>query len=273
MSRYLKTPLGEKSVIPERIDVSTLCPIPRSISALRSSSRFVLLPMKGHDIWNCYELSWLNEAGIPVSGMCQLTYSSDSPYLVESKSLKLYLGSYFDTHFMSGEEVSDRIQIDLSNVVGSKVEIKVYPEDSWNVLADQPPLHEWNVLLPETKMPDLRGILEVHEEIAHEKLVWNSFRSLCPVTAQPDWASIFIDYSGTRLRHDSLLGYLMKYRMHASFHEEACEQIYADIYTAASPQALFVGCNFLRRGGIDINPIRFSVGYTGDVSLKRHLRQ
>jgi len=82
------------------------------------------------------------------------------------------------------------------------------------------------------------------------------FRSVCPVTGQPDWASVMVQYVGHRIPPESLLRYLVSFRSHAAFHETTIEQIFVDIIQRCAPEHLTVYGRFLRRGGIDINPFR-----------------
>ena len=56
------------------------------------------------------------------------------------------------------------------------------------------------------------------EGVKEEKLYSHLLRSLCPVTGQPDWATVWIHYRGHAIEHNSLLAYIIAYRQHQEFH-------------------------------------------------------
>ncbi|MEM9909132.1 MAG: NADPH-dependent 7-cyano-7-deazaguanine reductase QueF, partial [Cyanobacteria bacterium P01_D01_bin.44] len=99
--------------------------------------------------------------------------------------------------------------------------------------------------------------LHCTSEPVQEQLYSHVLRSLCPVTSQPDWATVVVRYRGPKLDRSSLFHYLVTYRNHQGFHEECCERIFTDILSACAPTELAVGCYFARRGGIAISPIRY----------------
>jgi 7-cyano-7-deazaguanine reductase len=93
--------------------------------------------------------------------------------------------------------------------------------------------------------------------LKEENLFSNLLRSNCEITNQPDWASILIQYTGYNvIDRESLLRYIVSYRKHQEFHEPTCERIYQDLFHVLQPKNLTVVCQYTRRGGIDINPIR-----------------
>ena len=93
---------------------------------------------------------------------------------------------------------------------------------------------------------------------ADEVLVSHLLKSNCPVTGQPDWASVQIRYAGPRIARDGLLRYLVSYRNHSDFHEQCVERIFMDLWTRCKPIKLEVYARYTRRGGLDINPWRTS---------------
>ena len=97
----------------------------------------------------------------------------------------------------------------------------------------------------------------------------SSFIQIC---SDPDWASISISYQGKAISHDGLLAYLVSYRQHNDYHENCVEKIFVDIQEKCKPEALTVQANFLRRGGLDINPIR-STQSDYMTALPRFIRQ
>lgn len=91
-----------------------------------------------------------------------------------------------------------------------------------------------------------------------ESWITQLFRSVCPVTGQPDWGTVRVSYTGPCIDPAGLLGYLISYRQHAGFHENCVERIFVDISDRCRPTQLTVAARFTRRGGLDINPIRAS---------------
>ena len=81
-------------------------------------------------------------------------------------------------------------------------------------------------------------------------------KSNCPVTGQPDWASLIVRYQGPRIDHASLLQYLVSFREHQDFHEHCVERMFCEIRERCRPQRLLVYARYTRRGGLDINPLR-----------------
>ena len=92
--------------------------------------------------------------------------------------------------------------------------------------------------------------------VVEETLVTHLLRSNCPVTGQPDWASVQINYVGPTIHEESLLRYLIAFREHQEFHEHCVEKIFIDIKEKCHPTKLSVYARYTRRGGIDINPFR-----------------
>jgi 7-cyano-7-deazaguanine reductase len=217
------------------------------------------LPFQGEDTWNCYEFSWLNAKGRPDVGLVKVRVPCNSAAIVESKSLKLYLNSFSQTVFATRAELLTTLNSDLSLAFRAPVMIDLLD-------VDQTP--EPMVQMPGRSLDDLDVEIEVYHwcpdmlevdagavtvrQTHHTHL----FRSVCPVTGQPDWASIMVQYVGHRIPPESLLRYLVSFRSHAAFHETTIEQIFVDIIQRCAPEHLTVYGRFLRRGGIDINPFR-----------------
>ena len=250
-------PLGKKAEYPAQRDPAVL----RGIA--RAPGRAVLgfgapLPFVGEDVWNAYELSWLAPSGLPRIGVLALRVPCDSPRIVESKSLKLYLGGFAQTVFASRADVAATIAQDLTAVVGAAVSVEI------KTPAEMAPLGDFRGFC----LDDLDVYIE-HYEVAPELLTGaespapggdavytHLFRCLCPVTGQPDHGSIRLAWRGRRLNRAGLLAYLVSFRTSAGFHEETVERIFADVRRAAAATELAVEGRFLRRGGIDINPWR-----------------
>ena len=268
MSTELKTgPLGESSQYAEGYSPNRLFPMPRAEG--RSAVGLLgALDWYGQDVWTGYEFSWLNERGKPEVAVLRLTVAAASSHIVESKSMKLYLNGYAQTRFDSTSKVRDRLAEDLSHAFGGAVavELVALAEPSLGVseLAGYC-LDELDVEITDyQRNPDLlvlaatQGAKETKETPVTQVLTTHLFRSLCPVTAQPDWASVIVSYSGAAIDQAGLLKYLVSYRQHQAFHETTVERIYADIWERCQPEKLSVSGRFLRRGGLDISPTRSS---------------
>ena len=217
------------------------------------------LPFLGEDIWNCYELSWLTPDGMPAISVLRIQVPASSPALVESKSLKLYLNSFSQTRFQNRTEVLSAIDSDLGVACRAPVMVSLVELGQLQLRSDNLAGQSLDGLAPvidayerDPSIPD--GATD--EVVAKETLHTNLFGTLCPVTGQPDWASLLIEYQGPRIDHHRLIAYLVSYRRHQAFHETAIEQIFVDLLQQCACERLTVYGRFLRRGGIDINPFR-----------------
>ena len=257
--------LGKSTSYYEEYNPSVLFPIARN----QGRSSLMLPPFTGYDLWRIYELTFLLPNGLPQAYMATIRVPCTSPYIVESKSLKLYLGSLCQTMFGSPEEVSALITHDLVDILDAEIEVKLYPigAKTMPLLDFDSPVLEGLLELQDLKFktyevdPSLLKLAEKDKKdkksnIACEAFHTNLFRSLCPVTGQPDYASIEISYTGDRFDKAALLAYLVSYRRHQGFHEQCVERIFTDIKNKLKPDELTVTACFTRRGGIDISPVR-----------------
>lgn len=257
MTDFNRMVLGRQVDHSRTYDPTQLCPIPRELGREAAG---IGTPSFCHgvDIWNMYELSWLDKSGRPRVAMAEIRVPWDSPCLIESKSLKLYCNSFNMTPFPKASVLEGIMTHDLSRAAGAPVKVRLVLPESFRderlaepeglCLDDQDP----GGFVYETD-PDL---LAVGTERACETLFTRLFRSRCPVTGQPDWATVRISYAGPRIRHDALLRYLVSYREHQGFHEACVERIHADITSRCGTRELEVSARFTRRGGLDINPVR-----------------
>ncbi len=217
------------------------------------------LPFVGVDVWTGYELSWLNECGKPIVAVAEFRIPCDSECIIESKSFKLYLNSLNQTRFKSIDEVRVILERDLSQAAKAPVSVKIFPVCNGNYLAEiaQPfaiNLDDLDVIVDTYHpAPDL---LTVSAELVDETLVSHLLKTNCPVTGQPDWASVFIRYSGNKIVQENLLRYLISFREHQDFHEHCVERIFCDLKRVCKPRSLSVYARYTRRGGLDINPFR-----------------
>ncbi len=281
-----KIPLGQQTGYPQAYSPGILFPVPR-IDARRASGVVEQdaagLPFLGTDYWRGYEVSWLDGAGKPQVSIAEFDISAESPNLIESKSFKLYLNSLNMTRFHTRDELLSLLEQDLSVVAGMPVRARLVSDaplhDGAGVTGSDKPGH---ILLDELTVVVDRFELDAsllkrgNGGSGQETLVSHLFRSLCPVTAQPDWGSVFIRYAGVAMDHESVLRYLLSYRQHQGFHEDCVERIFCDLQRQCQPEWLVVGIQFLRRGGLEINPWRWSASAPvsdGDDSGMRTVRQ
>lgn len=253
--------LGKKSKYATAYDNSLLFPVLRAPQRQEIGIVEEDMPFYGADIWNAYELSWLNAKGKPqVAQAIEIIYAYNSPFIVESKSLKLYLYSLSGTHFESEDDVIAIITRDLSATVQSDVFIKLKNRKGYMPSLRHPRglcLDDLDVKIGKIKSPKPE-ILQYSESanIVQEQLYSNLLVSVCPITSQPDWATLEIEYEGRQIDHPSLLKYIVGFRNHNEFHEMCVERIFMDIMRTGSPKSLSVYARYTRRGGIDINPLR-----------------
>lgn len=251
-------PLGRVTAYPEQYSPELLCAI------ARTDSRAALgigddLPFHGTDIWNAWELTWLDKSGLPQVATAEISVPAKSPNIIESKSLKLYLGSFAMTRFGSDASVAAAVSRDLSACVGTGIDIRLQrlssmggaviaqlPGDCIDTIAASCATFEVD---PELLRADAGDVVS---ETLHSHLL----RSLCPVTNQPDIGSVVFSYEGPRIDRAGLLRYIVSYRQHHDFHEACVERMFVEILGRCRPEKLSVYARYQRRGGIDINPFR-----------------
>jgi 7-cyano-7-deazaguanine reductase len=253
------SPLGKTVSYITEYDPSLLFPIARQGKRAEIGIDGAL-PFMGLDIWNAYEVSWLNLRGKPQIALITFQIPADSPNIVESKSFKLYLNSFNQTRLADVEALLQLLRTDIGQATGSQVQVKAMLPEQFDSL----------------KMGELKGfcIDNLDLEVTHydpqpnllhcddsdstttEILTSNLLKSNCLVTGQPDWASVQIQYVGQPINRESLLRYLISFRNHNEFHEQCVERIFVDIMQACQPMKLAVYARYTRRGGLDINPFR-----------------
>ena len=255
--RMSKNPLGKPSDYPQEYAPDVLFGVPRGDArdALELGDE---LPFHGKDYWNAWELTWLDDRGQPKVGTATLAFDAASPQIVESKSLKLYLGSFAMTRIASDEELAATIAKDLEEICGVAVDVGIGKDvdgasHEFSSLPgdciDDLPMARWRDTVDPT-------LMSASGEVAVETLHSHLLRSLCPVTGQPDTGSVMIHYRGPRLDPVSFLEYIASFRQMQDFHEACVERIFMDIKKQCVPDELTVYARYNRRGGIDINPFR-----------------
>ena len=249
--------LGKPTEYREDYDPALLFPIPRAGN--RGTLDLAGVPLHGVDVWNAWELSWLAPGGLPQVAVAELRVPADSPKLIESKSLKLYLNGFMQRRVADPAEVQAMIAEDLSRAAGAPVKVAISTLDAAPEIGrlggeciDDP-----SVMIDHYGPPDA-GLLCAGTAQVEETLISHLLKSNCPVTGQPDWASLQIRYRGPRLDRAALLRYLIGFRRHAEFHEHCVERIFCDLWQRARPEQLSVYARYTRRGGLDINPFRSS---------------
>lgn len=255
------SPLGRDSDWPQRVDAGVLFAIDRAAQReVLGLARGAALPFHGVDQWCAWELSWLDAGGVPQVAVARLAVPADSPAMVESKSLKLYLGGYAHESFAEPNAVAARIAADLGACCGAPVAVALEVGAALDALPRRALagrcIDEAATSLPQRETPDAGLLRAATSGEVEETLCSRVFRSTCPVTAQPDWAEIEITYRGPVIDTAALLAYLVSFRHHRGFHEQCVERILLDLQQQCRPRALSVGARFTRRGGIDISPWR-----------------
>ncbi|MEJ7746642.1 MAG: NADPH-dependent 7-cyano-7-deazaguanine reductase QueF [Luteimonas sp.] len=255
--------LGQDVAYPQTYDPGLLFPIARKLGrdaiGIDEPPPFI-----GVDRWHAYELSWLDARGKPQVQTAALVVPCDSPNLIESKSLKLYFNSLNAHRFDDDDIAAMTIASDLSRTAGMRVDVQfglpaVSAHDELSLCIDG-----LDITVDDYGPPNARHLLadaEADAEVAIDETLHSQLlKSNCPVTGQPDWASLHLHYRGPRIDRAGLLRYLLSFREHAEFHEQCVERIFVDVMRQCRPQALSVEARYTRRGGLDINPWRATAG-------------
>ncbi|SLJ83747.1 NADPH-dependent 7-cyano-7-deazaguanine reductase QueF [Psychrobacter sp. DAB_AL43B] len=267
--------LGEQTTdYPTRYSPETLYPIARSMGRDAIGWQDDKLKV-GVDWWHAFELSWLNTQGISQVAVARFGIPASSPFIVESKSLKLYLNSINFTEFASWEEVQALVAKDLSVCVQADVKVELFALDDAlsGLLITQPDgICIDNALVDSSdkvalcEHPDASLLSDDKTDANLESrstqpytFYSNLLRSNCPVTNQPDWGTLAVSITSNKaINEASMLRYILSFRQHNGFHEQCVEQIFADLSQHYEPSELMVRAWYTRRGGIDINPCRVS---------------
>lgn len=250
--------LGRKAQYEAEYNPKKLFPITRTTKRAEIGVRDAL-PFYGVDLWNHYEVSWLNQKGKPIVAVAEIIYDCASPNIIESKSMKLYFNSFNNTRFASTKEVKHIMEKDLTQNVGVPVTVnlKVLSEivnEPFAVRLQGTYIDELDVVCDEYKANP--SLLSVEDEIVSETLCTDLLKSNCLVTNQPDWCSVQITYQGRKINRENLLKYIVSFRNDNEFHEQCIEKIFVQIMQYCKPEKLSVYGRSTRRGGLDINSFR-----------------
>ncbi len=251
------SPLGRATGYPDRYDPGLLFAIERAEEREALGMRGAL-PFGGADLWTAYEISWLDLAGKPQLAIGEFRIPADSPATVESKSLKLYLGSFAQEPLPARDRLAQTLASDLGRICRAPVEVMLQPSSTFAalVLAELPGESLDAEDAAAAAPAPAPGFLAALGPVGEETLRTALFRSNCPVTGQPDYGDVMVRYRGPRIDRAALLRYFLSYRRHAAFHESCVERMFVDIAARCRPERLTVYARFTRRGGIDINPFR-----------------
>lgn len=263
-------PLGKQVETPKRYWPEILTAIPRAQG--REQLSLEEIPFQGWDRWTAWEVAWRGESvGLQV-GILDILVPSASAAIFESKSLKLYLNSLFYHQFADLEHLLGELTARLEAVCQTTLQIRYRKlNEVSGSLGVAPPIG----ICLDDHSADLQSdqLTVASRSSGTRNLYWTHlFRSLCPVTGQPDWASVFVEVQGVALEETGLLGYLLGFADHQGFHESCVERIFMDIWRECEPEELAVTARYTRRGGIDINPYRTSSEALPEQNL-RQLRQ
>ncbi|MBY8200452.1 NADPH-dependent 7-cyano-7-deazaguanine reductase QueF [Vibrio fluvialis] len=253
--------LGKKTEYANQYDPSLLQPVPRSLNRndLNLGNE---LPFLGCDIWTLYELSWLNDKGLPQVAIGEVAIPATSANLIESKSFKLYLNSFNQTRFADWAEVQACLQKDLAACAGESVQVEVKSLAAYTaqpiVTMQGECIDDQDIEISSYDFDDTLLAEASSDEIVEETLHSHLLKSNCLITNQPDWGSVEIAYRGPKIDREALLRYIVSFREHNEFHEQCVERIFTDISRYCHPEHLTVLARYTRRGGLDINPFRSS---------------
>jgi 7-cyano-7-deazaguanine reductase len=200
----------------------------------------------------------LNTQRSPEVFVGRLTVPAQSRCIVESKSLKLYLNSLNFTTFPSTQSARQTICDDLAQILGAEVTLDLFDVNQDALVGGT--LQGVNLdqykHLAITEAPDIGTVQVATDSMVRTAWYTHRLRSLCPITAQPDWASVQVYWQGADLRPESLMQYFLGYYQHQEYHEQCVERIYLDLLGRFNPNFLSVQAFYTRRGGIDITPFR-----------------
>ena len=261
--------LGKAVAYAERYAPELLCVLSRGEGRKAIGLTDEPLPFDGADFWTGYELSWLDRQGKPGVAIALFEFPCHAPGMIESKSFKLYLNSFNQSCFDSAMAVQQLLARNLSAAIGSQVGVQLFPL----IAVGQFP----GSLVPQTQvwpgqcLDDLSVVIDQYTvnptlleveatSVVGEAVHSHLLKSNCPVTGQPDWASVLIRYSGPHIKPASLLKYICSYRQQQEFHEQCIERMFCDLLRYAHCQQLTIEARYVRRGGLDINPFRSNCG-------------
>lgn len=291
MTTEINRHLGATSQYVDKYDPTLLVREPRQRNRDRLGITNDNLPFVGYDTWNGYEVTALTDNGLPVQMIVKFVYPANSEFIVESKSVKLYFGSFAmqklgKTPTDVVNNLGETAKHDLSKLLETEVKVGIYNSSQYHMCN-----YDINPYIEEiaksstlentvdcsniqfTDYSENINLLEIREyPIVYTGSYHSSLlRSRCLVTKQPDSGDVFIRYKGKKhVTPESLLKYIVSFRNECHFHEEICEAIYTALWNKLEPEELSVKCLYARRGSYDINPQRASNSILLDNNLLDH---
>lgn len=266
--------LGQSDTYPDTYDATLLEAIPRDCSRSVLAGNISFL---GWDYWHAYEVSWLAPTGVPQVAIAEFSLAASSKNIIESKSFKYYLNSFNQSVFSSREAVVQRLTEDLSAVALGELRVELFDVDGFTPMPDRLPGRCVDHVSCEIQSYEpAEGTLRIDKSdcVTSHQVYSHLLKSNCPVTGQPDWASLWLQYTGPKIDEVSLLKYIVGFRQYQGFHESCVERIYHDILEQCLPTELTVYARYTRRGGLDINPYRTTnVALAGARPFGRAIRQ
>ena len=274
-NRLKQSDLGKAVDYKTSYDPSLLFPLARQ-SKREEIGIGAKLPFTGLDLWNHYEVSWLNEKGKPIAAIAEIIYPCESPYMIESKSMKLYFNSFNQSKFYDVSALQTVIIRDLSELVGMPVQVTVTDlcagrDQLLHARMDGICLDHLDVSCISYSVDST--CLTTQPQVVTEAVFSNLLKSNCLITHQPDWGTVQIHYTGPQIDHAGLLQYIVSFRQHNEFHEQCIERIFVDVLEHCQPQKLSVYGRYTRRGGLDINVLRTKASLVLAENNIRLLRQ
>ena len=261
--QLIESALGKSSIYISKYDPDLLFQINRDEQRkclIRPTPSF-----EGFDEWTAYEISWLNRKNKPQVYIGFFKIPASSKYLVESKSFKLYLNSFNNTKLSSKDEATNIMTRDLSDKTDSSVAVQLEPvfeRKLYEVKSfDGKNIDSADIECIQHESPHVAYLNSEDKDVENEVVYTDLLKSNCPCTGMPDWGSCQISYSGKQINTEGLLKYIISFRNHNEFHEHCIERIYTDIMSACAPKSLKIVGRYTRRGGLDINPIRYSASF------------
>ena len=263
------SPLGKPAAYVQQYDALLLHPLQR-LGKRQEIGVLSALPFVGADLWTAYELSWLNPRGKPQVALAQFTVPCESPCIIESKSLKLYLASFSGTRIGDVAELRDTLRRDLTEATWRGADAQQVRSVGVSLIGPDRFDEQRIAALPGLSLDRLDIDCDTYTPAPHfltaafgeapveETLHSHLLKSNCLVTGQPDWGSVVVRYAGPPIDQAGLLRYIVSFRDHNEFHEQCVERMFVDIQRACRPLKLQVWARYTRRGGIDINPWRSS---------------
>ena len=252
------SPLGKSSQYQAEYDPTLLFPIPRREKRDELGIDEQQLPFNGRDLWYGYELSWLGPKGKPEIRIVQFDIPCESRCLIESKSFKLYLNSFNQSRFENETEVQQRLSNDLTAATEALVGVTLYSLAAFEQRAIQsvPGVCIDDLDIEVTHYQYDPSLLLPASGQVTETIYSDLLKSNCLVTGQPDWGTLVVSYQGEAIDHGAFLKYLCSFRQHQEFHEQCVERIFTDLQKQFQLESLTVYAQYVRRGGLDINPWR-----------------